>query len=235
MNGRVVYQYVDSANWKKVERIVEGADPASLTVFGFSGVYAKDEANVFLQGKLIPEADPQSFEVLEDLYKYAKDNRYLFCSTKKIGKISDGFEYLGGGFAKNDRQAFNQGKVIVGAVGKTFELMDEKGLFARDHQSVFCTGKKLEGAHAASFHKLKFQYYADQNFVYYLSHKLENSNANDFEFFGDRYSKSGNNVYYRDKLIAEADAQSFKVISGKDGTYLAQDKNHKYRGGRKVD
>ena len=235
VDGKVVYQNIKGASWKKVQREVEGADPETLKIFGFSGVYAKDRNHVFLEGKLIPEADPASFKILEGLYKYAKDENHLFCSTRKIGVISDGFEYLGGGFAKSDVHVFNRGQVLEGADARTFELLDEKGFFTKDHQSVFCSGKKLEGAHAASFKKVKFSYYVDQNVAYYLSHKLENSDANDFEFFGDRYSKSGKYVYYREKVIPDSDAETFQVLSGKNGKYLAEDKNHKYWGGKKVD
>lgn len=235
VDGKVVYQKIRSATWKKVQHEVEGADPETLKVFGFSGVYAKDKGHVFLEGNLIPEADPSTFRILEDLHKYAKDETYLFWATRKIGEISDGFEYLGGGFAKNDSHVFNRGEIVRGAYAKTFELMDEKGFFAKDHQSVFCSGKKLKGAHAATFKKVKFCYYVDQHFVYYLSYKLAHSNSTDFKYFGDRYSKSGNNVYYREKVIEGADATSFKVISGKNGKYLAEDKNHKYWGAKKVD
>ncbi len=235
VDGKVVYQKIRNATWKKVQHEVEGADPETLKIFGFSGVYAKDKDRVFLEGNHIPEADPNSFKILEDLHKYAKDKYFLFYSTRKIGEISDGFEYLGGGFAKNDRHVFNRGAIIPGAHAKTFELLDEKGFFARDYQSVFCSGQKLNGAHAASFKKVKFCYYVDQNFVYYLSNRLEHSNSTHFEFFGDRYSKSGNNVYYREKLIQGADAQTFKVLSGKNGKYLAEDKNAKYWGAKKVD
>lgn len=233
--GKVVYQKIRSATWKKVQHEVESADPETLKVFGFSGVYAKDKNHVFLEGTPIPEADPGSFKILEDLYKYAKDKNYLFCSTRKIGEISDGYEYLGGGFAKNDRHVFNRGIIMAGAHAKTFELMDEKGFFAKDHQSVFCNGQKLTSAHAASFKKVKFCYYVDQHFVYYLSSKLEHSNSTDFEYFGDRYSKSGKRVYYREKVIPGADAKTFKVLSSRKGKYLAEDKNYKYWGGKKVD
>ncbi|NRB48230.1 MAG: DKNYY domain-containing protein [Saprospiraceae bacterium] len=235
VDGKVVYQKIRNTTWKKVQHEVEGADPETLKVFGFSGVYAKDKNRVFLEGNPIPEADPSSFKILEDLHKYAKDNTSLFCSTRKIGEISDGFEYLGGGFAKNDSHVFNLGAIIPRAHAKTFELMDEKGFFAKDHQSVFCSGKKLIGVHAATFKKVKYCYYVDQHFVYYLSNKLEHANSADFEYYGDRYSKSGDHVYYREKVIQGADAKTFKVLSSRKGKYFAEDKNYKYWGGKKVD
>ena len=235
IDGAVVYQHMEGTSWKRQQRRLPNADPKTFKIFGFSGVYAKDKNHVYLEGRLIREANPQHFKILEDLYKYAKDDQYLFCGTQKIGDIADGFTYLGNGYATNDKHAFKQGNIIEGAVGKTFMLLDEKGFYARDHQSVFCVGKKLEGADGPTFRHIQHYYYADKKQVYYLSTKIEQARPQDFDILGERYARSGNHIFYKGKLLGMADAASFKVVPAAEGIHYAQDKNHKYWGDRKVD
>lgn len=232
-NGVVIYRYVDGLTWKKKYHSLEDADAKSFESFGFNGSYGKDKNHVYLKEKRIVHADPNTFKILED--KYAKDKDYLFAGTKKIGNISDGYEYLGNGFAKNNLHAFKQGRLIKGADGKTFELIDEKGNFARDHQSVFSFGSIIEGSDGPTFRHIEHNFYADKNNVYHGSKKIENASPSSLKVLGNRYARSGGLVFYQTKIIEGADANSFEVIESSDGKFYAQDKNNKYWYDKKVD
>ena len=233
-DGKVLYRYVNNLTWKKESRLLENADAATFKSFGFSGVYGKDKHHVYLEGVQIKDADPNSFEILEALYQYAKDKNYLFAEVKKIGEIEDGFEYLGNGFAKNNIHAFRQGRVIKGANGKTFELLDEKGLFAKDEQFVFSGDKIIEGADVNTFHQVKHNFYADKNHVYYFGNKILNADPTDFKVLSERYVRSGAYVFYEKKIIPEADAASFIVLEDSELGYAAKDKNYEYSYGERI-
>ena len=234
-DGVMVYKYVNNVTWKKERRILENADPTTFISFGFSGIYGKDKNHVYLEGYLVSGADPSSFKLLEDLHQYAKDDRHLYAGIKKIGDYPDSFEYLGAGFAKDKIHAFKQGNIIPDADGSTFELMDEKGHWAKDHQHVFSFGKLMEGSHSATFHHLEHNFYADKNQVYHGSRKIENVHPADFKILGDRYAKNAIYVFYEHKIIEGADSHSFELVSNGERDFYAKDKNHKYNYGKQID
>ena len=63
---------------------VEGADPASFSVFPLNPNLGKDNANIFNRGHLVPEFDVDTFEALR--CAYAKDKNGVY--NMSVGKLS---------------------------------------------------------------------------------------------------------------------------------------------------
>lgn len=234
-DGTVVYRYIDNLNWKKKSFQLEGADAETFKTFGFSGVYGKDKNHVYLSGLKIQEAEPGSFKILEATYQYARDAKHLYAGTRKIGDHPDGFKFLGAGFAVDGQSAFFRGELIDGADGSSFELMDDKGIYAKDRQHIFYIGKMIPDSHSASFKKIKHSFYADKHAVYYTSNRIPGADEMTFKVLSDRYAKDAEQVYYTYKTIPMASPQSFEIRKSKYGGYYAQDDQRKYNFDKVID
>ena len=121
----------------------------------------------------------------------------------------------------------------------TFQILAKR--YARDKNNLYFNRYLVKEADPNGF-KLLLQkgsspYYTDGKQVFYQKNVLKNSDPNSWGRLYGRYSKDKNRVYYIAKIVEGADAatfesHSYKKINGKQ--YNAQDKNHRYIQGKKL-
>lgn len=116
----------------------------------------------------------------------------------------------------------------------TFKVIQKK--YAKDANSVFYKGQKIEGANPLSFNVLKddsyYDYGVDDKYVYHIGEKLENSDAPTFHFINDVYAKDKMQVYVFGKIIKGANPQFFEIINGNH--YLSKDNRKVYLDDKEV-
>ena len=116
--------------------VLKGADAASFQgIGGESGEFAKDAKHVYWRGEVVEACDAATFQLLD--YRYAKDSKHAYFryasgsppltlpgsdarTFEVIGPAADGF-----GYARDARQVYRGGNVIVGADPVTF-VVDPK-------------------------------------------------------------------------------------------------------------
>jgi hypothetical protein len=109
--------YIDGPN------IVQGADPETFMLLGYSGYYEKDKHHVYQDGGRLSLADPTTFNVLPEDPHYGKDAHHV---------------YVGG-------------SVIPGADPSTFRFCDSYEVYSRDRKHVYWEGIEVVGADSQSF------------------------------------------------------------------------------------
>ena len=166
----------------------------------------------------VKEADSESFEILKnddengelDDY-YGKDKKNVYFLGKKLENVSsNGFEVLGMGYVKDDKNVYEL-------------TLTEHLLFSGDKVNT----RKIEmpGLDAESFKNLGNIYYADKYNVYYFYgsfEKIKGADRNSFEIMGNSYiAKDKKNVYYQGNKLENVDSGSFKNFND----LIAKDKN----------
>ena len=78
-------------------------------------------------------------------------------------------------------------------------------------------------------------YAKDKNRIYCNEQSFPGVDISSFRILNEKYTIDKNGVYYKMKLMPNADAASFKVYPHFLGDADAEDKNHKYGEGQKVE
>jgi hypothetical protein len=273
--------------WNRNEQPVISSDVAGFQVAAWqdsSGVtylsFAKDSAHVFSREKVLKDADPNTFIVFSHYcYKdllylceyYEKDKNHVYDNLGNLIDYADPNTFtpvltsvgLPTGYAVDKNHTFYRSSVTqVDGDPTTFELIDDKGNFAKDSTHVYVYGRsRTGGASGVSFDVRSFttlsypggvsdSFVKDKNYVYYCG-------FDDNDFIGalagvdpasfvvlmqygdgsqaDTYAKDKNHVYWNVTEIPNADAPTFVVVekAQSDGVIFdAQDKNHRYYRGQ---
>lgn len=147
--------------------------------------YAKDNNNVYMNGRVLENVDPTTFRLKEHAGHrshdpkakgqgqhrgYFKTSMNVYYGTKKLDAIASSFKEIGNGYAKD---AFN----------------------------VYYYGEKIEGASASTFKELGGGYCKDAFDVYYYGQKVESAMASSFKYVGNGYGQDTFDAYYRGKKI----------------------------------
>lgn len=165
------------------EELVRHADVRSFIDLGFG--YAKDNHNVYMNGRVLENVDPTTFRLkerpghrpqdyeMEDRGPhrgYFKTTFNVYYGNKKIDAMASTFKEIGNGYAKD---SFN----------------------------VFYYGEKIEGATASSFKELGGGYSKDSFNVYYYGQKVEGAMASSFKYIGNGYGQDSFNAFYRGQKL----------------------------------
>jgi hypothetical protein len=104
------------------------------------------------------------------------------------------------------------------------------GQFARDKNTIFQMGGKIEGADLASFSVISGQhgYAQDNNNIYGPNGIMREADPETFKMLTKNYSIDTGHVFFEGKLMSDADSGSFEVID--NGLYAVDDKRVFYAG-----
>jgi hypothetical protein len=200
----------------------------------------KEKVNYWMCGKEgcfsgeVENADIDTFVIIND--KYAKDNKNVYIRSQIVsGADPDTFEVLSWRYSRDKNFGYHYGEKLLDSHGNSFEVISDKTMgwndyYAKDDQSVYMLGKRIEGADPSSFKILWYVYSQDNYDIYYYENAL-GADLDTFEFLeGRTYIKDKNAVFFEGERILNADIESFQVL---DYPY-AIDKNMVYKYGKKM-
>lgn len=224
LNGKVYYNNI----------ILQEADPNTILDLGYG--YAKDNENVWLEGKLLPLVDARSFRLKNSPPSSVHSGHTTPPPAHEqsygLGNLLS--DVLGVALGRDNgnkpapkpavqpdpghHHAPNHGHTNI-YQERGYEIIDMK---------VYYNGASVSNASAHSFKDLGCGYAKDSYRVYYCGKKLTD-NPSRFTALTDGYAKDSFNVYYFGKKI-EASTSGFKVLS--DG--YAKDAFDAYYCGKEV-
>ncbi len=234
---------IDKHNAYYRNQKINGAD---VDVFKtISNDYAVSRLHVYYKNVIIKGANPRRFKVFND--GYCADEKSVFYINKIVESANPAkFSLLKYGYYKDDKSVFYNGKRVSGANPDDFTSFKESGFF-HCNGNIYLSGNKVEGALYSSFKILSGLYQKDEDNVYVHGRKIEVMDVATFEVAKlkngkvlDHYGIDKKNVYYFGEIIEIADAASFKIFipsrkTSNNKYYDAQDINHKYQYGQKVE
>jgi hypothetical protein len=175
-------------------------------------------------------------DVLISLVKEKKDWE-IYESTIHLGAeyhydIDEKFVYF-----------FDKDNIIEGADYESLHTLEDIfGAYAKDKNSVYYMGIKIEGADPKTFNLFSFYNYDSISYLYSKdkenifggSEKVEGVDYESFTVLADHYAKDKNSIYCMGKKLKEADRETFTVLSTYHHGY-ARDKYSAYNGRKKID
>lgn len=231
LNGKVYYN----------NQILHDADPQTIQDLGYG--YAKDNENVWYEGKLLPLVDPHRFWLKNDApHSVPVPPHQAPAPAPQLPEsqtpVLDGLltvifgNVLGqsGGQVPGNNPGLDHGHHPGPEVGPGHEhsnIYQERG-YEIVADKVYYNGVLVSNASAHSFKDLGYGYAKDSKKVYYCGKKLTD-NPSRFKALTDGYAMDSFDVYYFGKEI-EASTSGFKVL--KDG--YAKDAFDAYYCGKKV-
>ncbi|MSR85120.1 hypothetical protein EXS71_01630 [Candidatus Uhrbacteria bacterium] len=236
--------------------VISKADPDSFQLvettgtLGMCAPFFKDISHVFAGTGIIEGADPATFRyigqvvgtpVLYSVSCLAADKNNVYVDSTKIPNLDPQSVQTLGIYLKDKRAVYLYTTELKGADPKTFELIDEGSVSAKDKNSVYECGQVVM-PNQTGFKFLGDYYGRIGSSVYHLGQVIPGADGSSFSPMGGSeilscesssggYAKDKNHVYFAGKLIQGADPQTFK-LSFELG--IAQDKNGEYRLGVKV-
>ncbi len=212
-----------------VGSIVEGADPATFTLWDY---FCVDKYAVYKRNKKVEKADPRSYKWLDPLY--AIDNHHVFFHDKVIEGAdphtftriyTPGEEQVSANniYNKDMNHVYYHDQLLEGVDPDTF-LVLAKG-YAKDSTQVI-KGKHIHPEwDAATFEALPRSLCKDKNGVYNpIGNKMEGIDPLSFEILNHYYSKDKNKVYWNLLPIEGADVRTFELADTSLHGSTAKDK-----------
>ncbi len=198
-------------------------DITTFTTFSLG--LAKDKNHLYFMGERIKNALPNSFEQIDKCHFKDKNNFYTinerFSQLTHIKNIDTStLKILKRGYIKTKEVVYCDEGKITGADPNTFRILEIKGYYSCDKNSVYYLGKKLKKLNIEKLKILNHQFICDDKIVFYENIKLD-LNAKDCILLTENFIKDKNKVYYEKTLIKNADAESFEVINN----WFQKDKN----------
>ena len=219
---------------------LKGLDLRSFKKIDDSDYYFKDKNSIYYEdsGNLhkIENADLKTFKDLD--YNFAKDKNNIYYKNKKLDGIdAASFEKIEFNFIKDKNRLYkidedeekNEIKLIPINEKVNLENFEEiGGNYYKDDKNLYYFGenefKKIEGADASSFEKVKYSdFYKDKNYVYYNGKKIVGMNFKDIENIDEEWSiteldgtwiKYKDNVYYKGKKLKGISSDNFNYFDG---------------------
>lgn len=215
-NNEVYYKYAEG---KDFQFKVENVDLGTFKVL--NDKYAKDVKNVYFSGnKSFEDVDAGTFEVLPADYSKDKNNVYspengwiqrINGANPKTIKVLNQF------YLKDDKNVFFNDKKILGVDANSFIALDKENGYAKDKNTVYYFGQKVEGANAKTFEVISDgEYSKDDKNVYASGEIIKGADPKTFrEFSETSYSRDKNNLYYyygEDKFLGKIDENNFEFL-----------------------
>ena len=136
--------------------IVMQADARSFVDLGYG--YAKDQYNVYMNGRVLENVDPASFRLKERSGRrphdkereepvarhrgYYKTKWNVYYGDKKLDAMASSFKELGGGYAKDAFNVYYCGEKVEGAWASSFKYTGDG--YAEDSFDAYYRGRKLK-------------------------------------------------------------------------------------------
>jgi hypothetical protein len=198
---------------------VLGADVKSFEKVigqGAGSQYAKDGCQVYFNGSLIKGADPETFVRLHSFF--SRDARFVYFNGAKLSQDPDHFVFVDD-WVQKDRQHVYRGGLIISDDPQNFKFIRtlDEVTYYRDKMGILANGTRLPGAHAPSFHAMRFGYSRDAERVYKLEggrvRVLAGAQPAGFHVFNAYYSHDREQVFWRGKALPGADPASFSMLN----------------------
>ena len=186
--------------------VLQNVDSRTFTDLGYG--YAKDNDNVWWEGKLLPYVDAKSFRL-----------------NVQPGPGGPG----GPGMGPGNNPGVGPGPGYPGN-GPGHDGPHNYGKYFVKGSTVYYNGEKVKGARASSFKDLGWGYAKDTFDVYYCGKEIDASSSS-FKVLEDGYAKDSFDVFYRGREVKGASSSSFKVL----GEGYAKDAFDTYYRGVEVD
>ncbi|MBP5393510.1 MAG: DKNYY domain-containing protein [Bacteroidaceae bacterium] len=135
--------------------LIVHADSRSFVDLGMG--YAKDQNNVYVNGRILENVDPSGFRLKvrsgrrgherndEEMVAhrgYFKTNMNVYYGNRKLNAMASSFEDLGGGYAKDSFDVYYCGEKVKGAMASSFKYMG--GGYGQDSFDVYYRGQKIK-------------------------------------------------------------------------------------------
>lgn len=216
-NNEVYYKYAEG---KDFQFKVENVDLGTFKVL--NDKYAKDVKNVYFSGnKSFEDVDAGTFEVLPADYSKDKNNVYSLENgwiQRVNGANPKTIKVLNQFYLKDDKNVFFNDKKILGADANSFIALDKENGYAKDKNTVYYFGQKVEGANVKTFEVISDgEYSKDDKNVYASGEIIKGADSKTFrEFPETSYSRDKNNLYYYfgdDKFLGKIDENNFEFLN----------------------
>lgn len=216
-NNEVYYKYAEG---KDFQFKVKNVDLGTFKVL--NDKYAKDVKNVYFSGnKSFEDVDAGTFEVLPADYSKDKNNVYspengwiqrVNGANPKTIKVLNQF------YLKDDKNVFFNDEKILSADANSFIALDKENGYAKDKNSVYYFGQKVEGANSKTFEVISDgEYSKDDKNVYASGEVIKGADPETFrEFLETSYSRDKNNLYYyfgEDKFLGKIVENNFEFLN----------------------
>ncbi|MDA2889570.1 DKNYY domain-containing protein [Mycolicibacterium sp. BiH015] len=191
---------------------VDGADSSTFEVF--DRTYARDRAQVYINGHRLDGADADSFQLL-DRPGFSKDRHRVYQHDQPISDDPANFAFLGGDLSRDSTNVYwTDGSVLSRDPGGFVIIADEDHyLFAKDGEEVFVNGRVIVGASPATFRILEGAYSRDAAEVFYFDAQIPGADAATFRTLEGPYAADEGQVYWMGKPIPGADPATFEVLN----------------------
>jgi len=184
-------------------------DPA--TVRALHPGWLADSKHAYFLGSPVRGLDPHTLRVLHP--HVARDAERVYFGATPLEVDTDSFEVLAGQgriasecWGRDRDSAFffedldAAPRKLAGADPSTFRVLGEH---ATDGQSVWASGRRLEGAIAATWRRLPGGFWSsDAKRVYYFHHRLPKADPGSFEPVLQHWAMDRNHVYDRMRLAS---------------------------------
>lgn len=228
-NNAVYYRYdiID----KDIEDKVKNVDLGTFKIL--NDEYAKDANNVYFLGNTDymnsltgtkQFFDSQTFEVMP--HSYLKDKNGVYKTGEWIMEIEGAnpktIKVLSAFYLKDDKNVFNGYRQKIDKVDlNSFEVLGQNGYYAKDKNSVYYSGEKVEGANAKTFKIISDGFYSkDDKNVYAGKEIVKGADLQTFkDISGTSYARDKNNLYYYGyyggniENLGKIDEKNFKIFN----------------------
>lgn len=204
---------------------IDGADSSTFEVL--DRIYARDRAQVYINGHPLGGADAGSFQLL-DRQGFSKDRDHVYQHDQAISEDPANFTFLGSGLSRDGINVYwTDGSVLSRDPANFVIITDEDHyLFAKDSEEVFVNGRVIVGASPATFRVLEGAYSRDDATVFYFDAQINGAEAATFRPLEGPYAADDGRVYWMGKPIPDADPATFEVLNA--NFECAADRTHAY-------
>ncbi|MCP9271380.1 DKNYY domain-containing protein [Mycolicibacterium arenosum] len=192
---------------------MQGVDVNSFEVL--DRTYAKDAAQVYLDGRPLADADPATF-VLLDRPNHAKDARYVYARDRVVSDDPEHYELLDANLSKDSAHVYWSDGSVLSDDPANFEIVSNRDYYTytRDGTTVHVNGTPITAADPATFRVLAGGYSRDDAGAFYFTDAMPDANAAELEVLEGAYARDRAHAYWMGAVIPGADAASFVVLNG---------------------
>ena len=205
------YYSIDKGNVYYKNKILEGANPKTAELVGFS--LLKDDKNVYYMGEKIKDLKIKNFEKLGQ--NYWKNENKIYYRDKKIENADImSFKVLNEDYAKDKNHVYSGNEVIDPSplLGKiknpeTFEFLPYgiryDALYGKDKYNVYYINNIMSNCFDS----------------YYFIYEVKGINKDKVEVLDGWFIKDDKNIYFKGKILEDGDYNTFELLPNGNGKY----------------
>ena len=206
------YYSIDKRNVYYRNEILEGANPKTAELIGFS--LLKDDKNVYYMGEKVKDVKIKNFEKLGQ--NYWKNENKIYYRDKKIENVDImSFKVLNEDYAKDKNHVYRgNDSPLLGKIKnpETFEFLPYgiryDTLYGKDKYNVYYINNIMSNCFDS----------------YYFIYEVKGINKDKVEVLDGWFIKDDKNIYFKGKILEGVDYNTFEVLPNGDG----KDKNRSY-------